>query len=109
MIREREYQAILDEELKEYLKETKMTVKERKALRKWLAEGNSVHENQSMAMYEGGYPVDFLDVYREEKELRQAIKDISPNDAKKYLMDYYGYSDEPSDHEPEYLTDIDCS
>ncbi len=54
MIREQEYQAMLDEELKEYLKETKMTVRERKALREWVAACHSVHENNAMAVCEGG-------------------------------------------------------
>ena len=101
MIKEQEYQAMLDEELKEYLKETKMTAKECKALREWVAAGHSVHENNAMAVCEGGYPIDFLDIYREEEELRQATKGMNPEDARKYMMDYYGYSDESGDNEPE--------
>ena len=106
---EQEYQNALNEELKEYLKETKMTARERKALREWVAAGHSVHENNAMAVSEGGYPIDFLDIYREEEELRQATKGLSPEDARKYMMDYYGYTDEPSDHDPEPLDDIDFS
>ena len=37
MIKEQEYQVMLDEELKEYLKDTKITARERKALREWVA------------------------------------------------------------------------
>ena len=81
MRKEQEYQALLDEELKEYLKETKMTPKERKALREWVTTGHSVHENNAMAVCEGGYPIDFLDIYREEEELRQATKDMSPEES----------------------------
>ncbi len=109
MIKEQEYQAMLDEELKEYLKETKMTAKECKALREWVAAGHSVHENNAMAVCVGGYPIDFLDIYREEEELRQATKGMNPEDARKYMMDYYGYTDSPRDNEPEPLDDIDCS
>ncbi len=57
----------------------------------------------------GGYPIDFLDIYREEEELRQATKGMSPEAARKYMMDYYGYSDEPGSHDPESLDDIDFS
>lgn len=109
MTKEPEYQAMLEEELKEYLKETKVTAKEHKVLYEWVATGRSVHENNAMAMCEGGYPIDFLDIYREEEKLRQITKDMSPEDARKYMMDYYGYSDEPRDHEPEPLGDIDFS
>lgn len=72
MRKEQEYQALLDEELKEYLKETKMTPKERKALREWVTTGHSVHENNAMAVCEGGYPIDFLDIYREDEYSRAA-------------------------------------
>ena len=109
MRKEQEYQAMLNEELKEYLKVTKITARERKALREWVAAGHSVHENNAMAVSEGGYPIDFLDIYREEEELRQATKDMSPEESRKYMMDYYGYSDESGDNEPEPLDDIDFS
>ena len=109
MRKELEYQAMLEEELKEYLKDTKMTPKERKALHEWVAAGHSVHENNAMAVCEGGYPIDFLDIYREEEELRQVTKDMSSEDARKYMMDYYGYSDDPRNHAPEPLDDIDFS
>jgi hypothetical protein len=109
MTKEKEYQAMLDEELKEYLQVTKMTAKERKALRKWVATGHSVHENNAMAVYEGGFPIDFLDIYREEEEIRQATKGMRPEDARKYVMEYYGWSDELKNHEPEPLDDIDFS
>lgn len=109
MTKEKEYQAMLDEELKEYLQVTKMTAKERKALREWVATGHSVHENNAMAVYEGGFPIDFLDIYREEEEIRQATKRMSPEDARKYVMEYYAWSDEPKNHEPAPLDDIDFS
>ena len=109
MIKEKEYQDMLDEELKEYLKVTKMTTKERKALCEWVAAGHSVHENNAMAVCGGGFPIDFLDIYREEEEIRQATRGMSPEDARRYAMGYYGWSDEPKDHEPEPLDDIDFS
>ena len=34
---------------------------------------------------------------------------MSPEESRKYMMDYYGYSDESGDNEPEPLDDIDFS
>jgi hypothetical protein len=34
---------------------------------------------------------------------------MSSEDARKYMMDYYGYSDNPRNHAPEPLDDIDFS
>ena len=62
----KEKRQFLKKELKEYEKITPMTEDERKVLHEWVADGNSVHENGAMACYEGGRPMDFLDVYREE-------------------------------------------
>jgi hypothetical protein len=69
----REKRRFLKQELKEYEKIIPMTEEERTALHEWVAAGNSVHENGSMASYEGGRPMDFLDVYREEEEIQRAL------------------------------------
>ena len=80
----------LKKELKEYEKITPMTEEERKVLHEWVAAGYSVHENGSMAVYEGGRPVDFLDVYREEEEIRHALDTMSYEEGSKYLLEEYG-------------------
>lgn len=57
-----------ERELIEYEKVTTMTAEEQAALRTWVAEGNSVHENASMGVDETGEPLDFLEVYRMEEK-----------------------------------------
>ena len=85
----KEKRQFLKKELKEYEKTTPMTENERKILHEWVAAGNSVHENGSMAVYEGGRPVDFLDVYREEEEIRRALDAMSHEEGSKYLLEEY--------------------
>lgn len=86
----KEKRRFLKQELKEYEKTISMTEEERTALYEWVAAGNSVHENGSMASYEGGRPMDFLDVYREEEEIRSALASMSYEEGSKYLLEEYG-------------------
>lgn len=86
----KEKRRFLKQELKEYEKTISMTKEERTALHEWVAAGNSVHENGSMASYEGGRPMDFLDVYREEEEIRRALASMSDEERSKYLLEEYG-------------------
>ena len=79
---DKEKTQLLKQELREYEKTTPMTEEEKEALHEWVAAGNSVHENGSMASYEGGRPVDFLDVYREEEEIRRALDSMSYDEGK---------------------------
>lgn len=51
---DKEKTQLLKQELREYEKTTPMTEEEKEALHEWVAAGNSVHENGSMASYEGG-------------------------------------------------------
>lgn len=87
---DKEKRTFLRKELKEYEKVTPMTEEERIALHEWVKNGNSVHENGSMASYEGGRPVDFLDVYREEEEIRKALSSMTYEEGSRYLLKEYG-------------------
>lgn len=87
---EKERKRLLKKELKEYEKVTPMTVEEREAIYEWVRGGRSVHDNGSYACYEGGAPMDYLDVYREEKKEYEKITEMSENDRKKYLCEEYG-------------------
>ena len=86
----KEKRQLLQQELREYEKVTPMTEEEREALHEWVAAGNSVHENGSMVSCESGRPVDFLDVYREEEEIRRALDSMSYEEGSKYLLEEYG-------------------
>ena len=74
-----------ERELIEYEKVTTMTAEEQAALRTWVAEGNSVHENASMGVDETGEPLDFLEVYRMEEKIRQDLEKLSPTEKDKYI------------------------
>ena len=86
----KEKRQFLRKELKEYEKSTPMTEEERDALRKWVKDGNSVHDNPAMFVFEGGRPWDFLDVYRELEGIRKAIENISYEEGSRYLLKEYG-------------------
>lgn len=88
-------QQLLMQELKAYEKVTPMTDDERKALHEWVKAGNSVHENPGMAHYENGRPMDFLDIYREEEELRNATASMTDEEIKEFLHREYGIDVEP--------------
>ena len=90
MTTDKERRRFLKRELKEYEKATPMTDEEKTALREWVRAGNSVHENAAMAVYEGGRPMDFLDVYRGDEEIRRVLETMSYEEGSKYLLKEYG-------------------
>lgn len=73
-----------------------MTANKRRAFRELVKDGNSVYENSMGAWAEGQVPVEFLSVYRDEECIRQHIKGMSSEDARKFALDYYGWSDDDS-------------
>lgn len=87
---DKERKRFLKQELKEYEKTTPMTEEERSALREWTRAGNSVHENGASACHEGGWPMDFLDVYREEEKIRKALASMTYEQGSRYLLEKYG-------------------
>lgn len=80
----------LYEELKDYEASTPMNDEERKALREWVDGGHSVHDNGRLACLDGGELMDFLDVYRQEKEENDRLLAMSESDREAYLLDQYG-------------------
>ena len=89
-IRMKKTNILLLKEFEEYVAKTPMNDDEFEALTKWVEAGNSVHENGSMASYEGGYPMDFLDVYREEEEIRQKLDSLEGKEREKFLRELRG-------------------
>lgn len=83
-------QRFLQEELNEYENHTPMNAEERKALHEWVAEGHSVHENTSMAEDGHGNSVDFIDVYREEQEIRDTLSTVTSEEQEEYLAELRG-------------------
>lgn len=87
---EKDRKNFLRRELREYEKITPMTEEEREALHEWVHSGRSVHDNGSYACYEGGRPLDFLDVYRKEKEECGRLPAMDEEEQKNYLREEYG-------------------
>lgn len=90
----KEIQEMLEKQYKEYIKNTPMTKKEQRAVREWVKDGHSVYENPRGAWYEGQVPVEFLRIYREEEYIRQHTKGMNPEEARRFALEYYGWSDE---------------
>jgi hypothetical protein len=84
----------LKEELEEYEKVTPMTDDERKALHEWVADGHSVHENGSLGVWDGGAPIDFLDVYRWEQEETEMFNALSEDEKIEFLNERNACSDD---------------
>lgn len=95
----KERKRFLKQELKEYEKITPMTEEERRDLHEWVEAGYSVHENTCCAVGDGNRPIDFLDIYREEEALRKATAGMGSEEAKKYVLDYYGWTEDETETE----------
>ena len=90
----KETQEMLEKQYREYINTTQMTKKEQRAVREWVKDGHSVYENPSGAWYDGQVPVEFLSIYRDEEYIRQHTKGMNSEDARRFALEYYGWSDE---------------
>ena len=88
-----EIKELLETQYKEYIKNTAMSKKEKRAVRDWVKDGNSVYQNPNDIWEDGQIPVDFLSVYRENEYLRARTKDMSENEAKTFIKNYFGWDD----------------
>lgn len=75
---------------------------ERRALREWVEEGNSPYENASGAWYDGGVPIDFITVFRDEEFIRQNTKGMTPNETRAFALKYFGWDEEPASEPHKY-------
>lgn len=90
----KEIREMLEKQYKEYIKNTPMTKKEQWAVREWVKDGHSVYENPRSAWHEGQIPVEFLTIYREEEYIRQHTKEMNSGEARRFALEYNGWSDE---------------
>ena len=79
-------------EQEEYIRRTLMTAAEKKALRKWIASGHSVHESPG-SKYICDLDMDFLDVYRADHEIAKAIRGKTEEERIAFIKEYTGYTD----------------
>lgn len=85
-----ERQRFLQNELNEYEKSTPMNEEERKVLHEWVASGNSVHENTCNAEDGHGNYIDFLDIYRDEQDIRDTLSIMDDEEKEEYLAELRG-------------------
>lgn len=71
-----------------------MTKKEQVEVREWVKDGHSVYENPSCAWHDGQVQVEFLSVYRDEEYIRKHTKEMNPEEARRFALEYYGWSEE---------------
>jgi len=105
MKRREERKRFLKQELKEYEKITPMTEEERRELHEWVDAGYSVHENTCCAVGDGNRPIDFLVIYREEEYLRKVTAGMESEEARRYVLDYYGWTEDKTEKEEEYTVE----
>ena len=55
-----------------------LTEDERKELHEWVATGNSVHDNPYYIYGEDGYPMDYINANRYDKELCEEMRNLTP-------------------------------
>jgi len=82
-------------ELEAYEHKVSMTSGEKRALRRWVASGHSVYEHPDskyICLYGASPELDFLSVYRMDKELEQELKGKSEAEQEAYLKEYTGYT-----------------
>ena len=85
----------LNLELQKYIEITPMTPKERLALVEWIAGGNSIYANPSMAEDDYGNPLSVLEDYRFHEELRAVLEPFTEEERQAYIDRMLGTETEP--------------
>lgn len=91
-------------ELKRYEEEVPMTYYEKTLLRKWVMDGHNPRENpgSKYLCMTGSEPMDFLDVYRLDKEIEQEMKGMTKAQKEVYLKGLMGWTDEDESPSPRF-------
>ena len=91
-------QEFLWDEYQDYIAKKPMTPYERRLVRKWVKEGNSVYEcTQSRYYGESAYPMEFLEVYRSDRAIDKELQGKTPQERETYLKDLLGYQEETAE------------
>lgn len=87
-------QEFLWEQYDEYISKNTVTAYERRLLRKWVFDDHSVYENPGSRYLPDCYPPkDFLDTYREDKEITQLLRGKTEEEKEEILRSYMGYKE----------------
>ena len=91
-------QEFLWDEYQDYIAKKPMTPYERRLVRKWVKEGNSVYGcTQSRYYGESAYPMEFLEVYRSDRAIHKELQGKTPQERETYLKDLLGYQEETAE------------
>ena len=91
-------QEFLWDEYQDYIAKKPMTPYERRLVRNWVKEGNSVYGcTQSRYYGESAYPMEFLEVYRSDRAIDKELQGKTPQEREAYLKDLLGYQEEPAE------------
>ena len=91
-------QEFLWDEYQDYIAKKPMTPYERRLVRKWVKEGNSVYGcTQSRYYGESAYPMEFLEVYRSDRAIDKELQGKTPQERETYLKDLLGYQEETAE------------
>ena len=92
-------------ELARYEEEVPMTPYEKKLLRQWVISGHSPLDNAGSryVCLSGSESLDFLDVYRMDREIREATKGMNRKEKDAYLKSYIGWTDDDPIETSEWL------
>lgn len=98
-----EMQEYFWDEYAEYIAVTPMTAYERRLLRKWVSDGHSINESPGSKYLPDRYPpADFLETYREDREISRAVEGMTAEEKEAYLKSYIGW-EEPTPEELAYI------
>ena len=91
-------QDYLWDEYQDYIAQKPMTAYERRLVRNWVKAGNSVYGcTQSRYYGESAYPMEFLEVYRADREIDRDLQGKTPKEKEAYLKELLGYEEEPAE------------
>ena len=91
-------QEFLWDEYQDYIAKKPMTPYERRLVREWVKEGNSVYGcTQSRYYGESAYPMEFLEVYRSDRAIDKELQGKTPQEREAYLKDLLEYQEEPAE------------
>ena len=91
-------QEFLWDEYQDYIAKKPMTPYERRLVREWVKDGNSVYGcTQSRYYGESAYPMEFLEVYRSDRAIDKELQGTTPQEREAYLKDLLGYQEEPAE------------
>ena len=91
-------QDYLRDEYQDYIAQKPMTAYERRLVRNWVKAGNSVYGcTQSRYYGESAYPMEFLEVYRSDREIDRELQGKTSREKEAYLKELLGFAEETAE------------